>query len=99
MATSDERLDFDHAVAAVVQDIPAGTVVSYGWVASEAGFPGAARAVGKLLASSPSPLPWWRVTRADGVLAPPVARAQTERLRAEGIVVSGRRVTPRPLTP
>ena len=91
--------DFDHAVAAVVQGIPAGVVVSYGWVASEAGFPGAARAVGKLLGSSPAPLPWWRVARADGVLAPPVARAQAERLRAEGVVVEGRRVTPRPLRP
>jgi methylated-DNA-protein-cysteine methyltransferase-like protein len=91
--------DFDHAVAAVVQDIPAGVVVSYGWVASEAGFPGAARAVGRLLGSSPAPLPWWRVTRADGALAPPVARRQAEMLRAEGVVVNGRRVTPRPLTP
>lgn len=99
MATSDDRLDFDHAVAAVVQDIPAGTVVSYGWVASEAGFPGAARAVGRMLASSPAPLPWWRVTRADGVLAPPVARVQADRLRAEGVVVHGRRVTPRPIRP
>jgi methylated-DNA-protein-cysteine methyltransferase related protein len=91
--------DFDHAVAAVVQDIPEGVVVSYGWVAAEAGYPGRARAVGKLLAASPAPLPWWRVTRADGVLAPPVARAQAERLRAEGVSVNGRRVTPRPLTP
>jgi len=99
VATSENRLDFDHAVAAVVQDIPAGMVVSYGWVASEAGFPGAARAVGKLLASSPAPLPWWRVTRADGVLAPPVARRQAEMLRAEGVMVNGPRVTPRPLTP
>jgi len=99
VATSDARHDFDHAVAAVVQDIPAGVVVSYGWVASEAGFPGLARAVGRLLASSPAPLPWWRVTRADGVLAPPVARRQAEMLRGEGVVVHGRRVTPRPLRP
>jgi methylated-DNA-protein-cysteine methyltransferase-like protein len=91
--------DFDHAVAAVVQDIPKGTVVSYGWVAAEAGFPGRARAVGKLLGSSPAPLPWWRVTRSDGVLAPPVARRQAEMLRAEGVSVHGRRVSPRPLTP
>ncbi|MFN8027397.1 MAG: MGMT family protein [Acidimicrobiia bacterium] len=91
--------DFEHAVAAVVQDIPKGVVVSYGWVAAEAGYPGRARAVGKLLSTSPAPWPWWRVTRADGVLAPPVARRQAERLRAEGVVVHGRRVTPRPRTP
>ena len=91
--------DFEHAVAAVVQDIPEGVVVSYGWVAAEAGYPGRARAVGRLLAASPAPLPWWRVTRSDGVLAPPVATRQAERLRAEGANVNGRRVTPRPLTP
>jgi methylated-DNA-protein-cysteine methyltransferase related protein len=96
---ADGPRDFDHAVAAVVQDVPKGTVVSYGWVALEAGYPGAARAVGRLLAQSPAPLPWWRVTRADGAFAPPVARRQAELLRAEGVAVHGGRTDARPLTP
>ena len=60
-------------VAAVVLEIPAGTVVSYAWVADEAGHPGAARAVGQFLALDPGPLPWWRVVKADGRFAESIA--------------------------
>jgi methylated-DNA-protein-cysteine methyltransferase-like protein len=83
--------EFDDAVADVVLAIPRGVVVSYGWVAAEAGKPGAARAVGRLLGRHPEPLPWWRVVRSDGRLADEVASSQAERLRAEGVeVVDGR---------
>jgi methylated-DNA-protein-cysteine methyltransferase related protein len=60
--------------------------VTYGDVAGEAGHPGAARAVGNVLASSDG-LPWWRVVSASGRLARGHEREQARRLRAEGVSV------------
>lgn len=75
----------------VVADLAEGEVVSYGEVARRAGRPGAARAVGGFLAEHGGDLPWWRVVRADGSLAPHHPREQQRRLRAEGVeVVHGR---------
>lgn len=86
------------AILAVVRRIPAGRVASYGWVAAEAGLPGRARLVGRLLAELParSGLPWHRVTRAGGRIAfapgSPQARRQAARLAAEGVAVLNLRV-------
>jgi methylated-DNA-protein-cysteine methyltransferase-like protein len=82
--------DFGEEVARVLEQLEAGEVVSYGEVAEEAGFPGAARAVGNLVRSTPG-LPWWRVVARSGRLAPGLEQRQTELLRSEGVtVVSGR---------
>ena len=62
-------VDFRTRVLATVGRLGPGQVASYGDVASEAGYPGAARAVGAVLATSDG-LPWWRVIYADGRLAP-----------------------------
>jgi methylated-DNA-protein-cysteine methyltransferase related protein len=78
--------DFAERVRKVVAFVAAGEVVTYGEVAAEAGSPGAARAVGNVLASSDG-LPWWRVVRADGRLAPGHERRQADLLRREGVVV------------
>lgn len=64
-----------------------GEVVSYGEVAREAGFPGAARAVGHLLARGGDELPWWRVVTSTGRLVPGFEREHARRLRAEGVAV------------
>ena len=61
---------FEDAVHRVVAAVPAGQVVTYGEVAAEAGRPGAARAVGRIMAGSDGALPWWRVVAADGRLVP-----------------------------
>lgn len=76
--------DFEEAVCEVVRGLLPGMVASYGEVAAEAGFPGAARAVGTLLRRS-SGLPWWRVVAAGGRLVPGEENEQAQRLRAEGI--------------
>jgi methylated-DNA-protein-cysteine methyltransferase-like protein len=34
-------------------------------------------------------VPWWRVIRADGTLAPSVAVEQARRLKAEGVRMDG----------
>jgi methylated-DNA-protein-cysteine methyltransferase-like protein len=82
---------FRARVVAVIASLGVGEVVSYGDVAGQAGFPGAARAVGSVLATSDG-LPWWRVVMSDGRLAPGKEREQGRRLRAEGVSVRGGRV-------
>ena len=83
--------DFEAAVLATVAAIPSGTVLAYGEVARRAGYPGRARQVGSLLARLPAhnTLPWHRVLRADGRIAPRATgcREQQERLRTEGVEV------------
>ena len=74
-----------------------GEVVSYGDVAHDAGRPGAARAVGALLASTNIELPWWRVVRADGRIVTGQAGRQAALLRAEGVVVRRDRVVAAPI--
>lgn len=79
-------------IADVIASLREGEVVSYGDVAHDAGRPGAARAVGALLASTDLDLPWWRVVRSDGRLVTDKASRQAERLRAEGVTVRDGRV-------
>lgn len=84
------RDDFSEAVIQVLEALQPGEVVAYGEVATEAGYPGAARAVGNLLRTVPG-LPWWRVVNAAGRLAPGSEKEQAQRLRAEGVrVVNGK---------
>jgi methylated-DNA-protein-cysteine methyltransferase-like protein len=79
---------------AALATVGPGQVVSYGDLAAEAGFPGAARAVGAVLASGSAGdrLPWWRVVYADGRLAPGHETRQGRLLAAEGVGVDGDRV-------
>jgi methylated-DNA-protein-cysteine methyltransferase-like protein len=87
---------FTDAVRAALLALRPGEVVSYGEVAARAGHPGAARAVGSLLATSRG-LPWWRVVRADGRLIAGHAADQALRLEAEGVAVENGRVRGRKL--
>ena len=84
--------DFTAAVARVIAATGPGEVVTYGEVATEAGFPGAARAVGAFLARSPGGLPWWRVVTASGRLVPGHEREHARLLRAEGVATRDGRV-------
>jgi len=80
------------AVRAVVAATAPGEVVTYAEVAAEAGSPGAARAVGRVLREHGDGLPWWRVVAASGRLVDHLAEEQAARLRAEGVTVSNNRV-------
>ncbi len=82
---------FRERVEAVVRALAPGEVVSYGDVAAQAGFPGAARAVGRVMASSDG-LPWWRVVMHDGRLAPGKEDRQGRLRRGEGVAVANGRV-------
>ena len=83
--------DFTAAVHEAIAALQPGEVVSYGEIAAQAGRPGAARAVGRILSASDG-LPWWRVVRADGTIAVHKASEQAALLRAEGLVVRNGRV-------
>jgi methylated-DNA-protein-cysteine methyltransferase-like protein len=82
---------FERAVVAVLGSLRPGEVVTYGEVAAEAGYPGAGRAVGNMLATNGDDLPWWRVVTTTGRLVPGHEPEHAQRLRAEGVaVVDGR---------
>jgi methylated-DNA-protein-cysteine methyltransferase related protein len=86
---AEGRGDFRLRVEKVVAGLRPGEVVSYGDVAAEAGFPGAARAVGRVMAH-PLPgsrLPWWRVVTSTGRLVPGLEARHARLLRAEGVTV------------
>jgi methylated-DNA-protein-cysteine methyltransferase-like protein len=83
---------FDVAVDRVLRALRVGEVVTYGEVAAEAGYPGAARAVGRFLATSGGRYAWWRVVTASGRLVPGNEAEHARRLREEGVPVDGHRV-------
>lgn len=85
-------MTFEERVAAVMGRLRPGEVVTYGEVATEAGNPGAARAVGRILATSGGGYPWWRVVTSTGRLVPGNEAEHARRLRAEGVTVVGHRV-------
>lgn len=92
---SDDRsewTDFERAVAAVLDGLEPGDLVTYGEVAAEAGFPGAARAVGGVLRRSNGQFPWWRVIAASGKLLSGHEVEQAKRLRSEGVDVRDGRI-------
>lgn len=86
------------AYYAVIRTIPRGRVMTYGDVASHAGYFGWARRVGyALFALSDAGVPWWRVVNAKGAISPGRGRGdgaarQRELLGVEGVVfgASGR---------
>lgn len=89
--TTPEPSPFEAAVIAVLASTVPGDVLSYGEVAAEAGFPGAARAVGGVLRRHAG-LPWWRVVAANGRIIPHDPEEHARRLAAEGVLVVDGRV-------
>ena len=86
-----EYTEFEQAVIDVLATTEPGDVLSYGDVAAEAGYPGAARAVGNILARVEG-LPWWRVVTAAGKLKPHNPDEHAKMLAAEGVVCRDGRV-------
>ncbi len=84
--------DLETAVEKVLLALEPGEVVTYGEVATEAGYPGRARAVGRILATSGGAYPWWRVVNASGRLVPGHEEEHARRLAAEGVELRNGRV-------
>jgi methylated-DNA-protein-cysteine methyltransferase-like protein len=91
-----EPTPFQRAVEETLRDLRPGEVVSYGFVAEQAGYPGRARGVGAYLASSADAPNWWRVVAANGHLRAPRPEVQAQLLAAEGVDVVDGRVRRRP---
>jgi methylated-DNA-protein-cysteine methyltransferase-like protein len=83
---------FHAKVAAVVREVPAGRVVTYGDVGAALGSPRVARQVGWALAALPvdTDVPWQRVINAKGTISHKGelvrAEEQRRRLEDEGVV-------------
>ena len=78
---------FVQRVLQLVSRIPPGQVATYGDLAKEAGRPGAARAVGRLMATAPRPgLPYHRVVAAGGRLG---GYGGSEALKAGLLIAEG----------
>ena len=75
---------FEESVLEVLRSLGTGEVVTYGEVAELAGYPGRARAVGRILRVSEEDLPWWRVVGHGGRLISPNPSEQAELLQREG---------------
>jgi methylated-DNA-protein-cysteine methyltransferase-like protein len=86
-----EEMSFEAAVTRVIKELRPGDLMTYGEVALEAGFPGAARAVGRVLRVSDG-LPWWRVVTSTGRLVPGLEHEHTKLLESEGVMVKDGRV-------
>jgi methylated-DNA-protein-cysteine methyltransferase-like protein len=83
--------DAAQRVLAAVEAIPPGRVMTYGDVAEYAGLR-SPRTVGQVLAADDGSVPWHRVMRADGSLAPHIADEQRQRLLGEGVLFRGAKV-------
>lgn len=94
--THTPKVHFKERVLRVVSSIPKGKTMSYGEVAFAAGYPGAARAVGTLMAHNHDPkVPCHRVIRSDGRVGEYNGggeSAKRARLVNEGVPMKGNRV-------
>ena len=86
-----EQGDFARRILACVESIPAGRVMTYGDVAEFAGTR-SARVVGNVLAADGGTVPWHRVVRAGGSMAPHLIDEQRQLLLAEGVAFVGAKV-------
>jgi methylated-DNA-protein-cysteine methyltransferase-like protein len=84
--------EFTERVCVAIRRLRPGEVSTYGEIALEAGYPGAARAVGVVLARGDQDLAWWRVVTSTGRLVPGAEREHSERLESEGVEVRNGRV-------
>ncbi|MFK0244287.1 MGMT family protein [Amycolatopsis azurea] len=78
-------------VREVIASVPAGSVATYGDIASVSGAP-SPRLIGRVLSEDGHDLPWHRILRADGTPAPHLLDEQLQRLREEGVIPDGQRV-------
>jgi alkylated DNA nucleotide flippase Atl1 len=78
-------------VREVIAGVPAGKVATYGDIAAISGAP-SPRLVGRILAEDGHDLPWHRILRANGTVAPHLLDEQLELLRAEGVLANGERI-------
>ncbi len=77
------------AVLSLVERVPVGRATTYGVLADAVGR-GGPRQIGRVMALYGSPVPWWRVVRADGSLPASHRREALPHYREEGTPMRGR---------
>ncbi|GAB2628585.1 MGMT family protein [Prescottella soli] len=87
-ATTEEQIE---RVRELVASIPAGSVATYGDIASAAGLSNP-RTVGWIMRTDTADLPWHRVLGASGRPAPHLAHRQLAKLELEGVPIRDGRV-------
>jgi alkylated DNA nucleotide flippase Atl1 len=88
MASRHDREAYVEAVLSLVEQIPAGRVMTYGLIADIVGR-GGPRQVGRVMALDGGGVPWWRVVRADGSLPDSHQREAVAQYRAESTPLRG----------
>lgn len=81
--------EYVETVLALVEQVPAGRVTTYGAVAEVAGT-GGPRQVGRVMALHGDAVPWWRVVHADGRPASCHDGTAVDHLREEGVPLTDR---------
>ncbi len=84
--------EYVERVRELVLRIPAGRVLSYGRVAELLAGGYGPRYVGRVMSIEGQDLPWWRVVRADGAMAPPLMGEAQVHWMEEGTPVRDGRV-------
>lgn len=86
MMNAEQARAFHADVVSIVSQIPSGSVTTYGYIATLAGWPSHSRMVGRILRYSPEALtlPCHRVVNAAGRTAPGWSK-QRPLLEAEGV--------------
>ena len=87
-ATTEEQIE---RVRELVASIPAGSVATYGDIASAAGL-SSPRTVGWIMRTDAADLPWHRVLGASGRPVPHLAHRQLAKLELEGVPIRDGRV-------
>jgi alkylated DNA nucleotide flippase Atl1 len=82
---------YTELVLSLVEQIPPGQVATYGDIAELVGR-GGPRQVGNVMAQFGGGVPWWRVVRADGRPARPLAEHGLKLLKADKTPIKGDRV-------
>jgi alkylated DNA nucleotide flippase Atl1 len=82
------RTEYIEAVIALVELVPAGSVLAYGDVSELLGS-GGPRQVGAVMSHYGSPVPWWRILRASGEAPPGLEGKALRHYLAEGTPLRG----------
>jgi methylated-DNA-protein-cysteine methyltransferase-like protein len=90
---ADER---ERRILDVIRALRPGEVTTYGDVAETAGYPKRSRLVGRILATTETDVPWWRVVNSAGQLRSGDVEEQAALLRSEDVTVSEGRVRDAP---
>ena len=87
-ADDEDREAYIEAVLSIVEQIPAGRVMTYGSIADLIGR-GGPRQVGRVMALHGGGVAWWRVVRSDGSLPESHQGEAVARYREEATALRG----------